>query len=81
MRIELVKGANRPWLPRLVLYFVSKYVGLTPGPMLFMTYDFAQVPRDMLHYVLRSSAKRGAFSKGERELFAAFVSNLNSCHF
>ncbi len=66
---------------RAILYLLRKYIGIIPGPMLFLTYDSPQIPRDMLRYMVRGVAKRGVFSKGERELFAAFVSNLNSCRF
>ncbi|MCP4784049.1 MAG: hypothetical protein GY903_32065 [Fuerstiella sp.] len=81
MRIDIGKGGRRGWLQKAGLYLIRKYIGIIPGPMLFLTYDSAQIPRGVIRYMMRGVAKHGAFSKGERELFAAFVSNLNSCRF
>ncbi len=81
MRIDVEKGGRRGWLQKAGLYLIGKYIGIIPGPILFLAYDSAQIPRGMTRYMMRGVAKRGAFSKGERELFAAFVSNLNSCNF
>lgn len=81
MRIEIEKGGRRNWIQKLGLFLMRQYIGMIPGPMLFLTYDMAQIPRSMLRYMMRGVARKGIFSKGERELFAAFVSNLNSCTF
>ena len=81
MRIRIDESEHRGGLVEVGLWFVRRYIGLVPGPMFFLSYDAAQMPRALLHFMLRSLARRGLFTKGERELFAAFVSNLNACHF
>ncbi|MEM7385623.1 MAG: hypothetical protein AAF514_11825 [Verrucomicrobiota bacterium] len=81
MRIEIDRGGHRTWLQKAGLFLVRRYVGTVPGPMLFLSYESTQIPRSMLNYMTRSVAQTGAFNKAERELFAAFVSRLNSCNF
>ena len=81
MRIDIDKQGHRGPLLKAGLYIIRKYIGTVPGPMLFMSYDSAQIPRAMLSYIARSMTTHGAFTKPERELFAAFVSQLNSCSF
>ena len=81
MRIDLEGGGKRPLIVRAGMALVKRYIGTIPGPMLFMTYRMDQIPRGMVRYMMRSVARRGAFSKSERELFATLVSDLNTCHF
>ena len=81
MRIKIDESEHWGALVKAGLWCARKYIGLVPGPMFFLSYDAAQMPRSMLHFMLRSQARRGLFTKGERELFAAFVSSLNVCHF
>ena len=81
MRIKVDESAHRGWLVRVGLGIARRYIGLVPGPMFFLSYDSAQMPSGLTDFMLRSTARRGLFTKGERELFAAFVSNLNACHF
>ena len=67
---------------RLLLKGVKRKVGVIPGPMLAMTYRPKMVPRAFpKDYLMRGMSGQGAWSKSEAELFAAFVSNLNTCHF
>ena len=81
MRFDIENSGNRGLFQKLLLAGIRRYVGTVPGPMLFLSYDSAQIPREMLNYMVRSVRKQGFFTKGERELFAAFVSKLNSCNF
>ncbi len=81
MRINLASNRHRKWQHRVALAAVKQYVGLIPGPMLAMTYRPSLVSENVRAYMLRSSSHQSAWSRGESELMASFVSNLNTCHF
>ena len=66
---------------RLEYLLLRAIVGLVPGPLLVMSYRPALFDERLRRYVLRAAGYEGPWSKGESELFAAFVSNLNACHF
>lgn len=81
MRIDLARSNHRPRPVALVLAVVSRVMGLELGPPLALTYRPDLFDSTMNGYILRGVAYSGPWSKGESELFAAFVSNLNTCHF
>ncbi len=81
VRIEIDRNANRGLVQRAILFFVRKYIGIVPGPMLFLSFDDTQIPKSLRSHITRSVSQNGLFSKCERELFATFVSRLNSCNF
>lgn len=81
MRIDLEGGGQRGFAIRTVMSLVKRYVGLVPGPLLFLTYRFQDVPRGVQRYIARGVGWGGAFALSDRELFAAFVSGLNTCRF
>ncbi|MCB9748661.1 MAG: hypothetical protein H6713_01510 [Myxococcales bacterium] len=82
MRIDLEGGGRRPWYLKLVMFVAKRALGFLPPPILAVTYRPALMRPELRRYVLRGVSSRGAsWSKGEAELFAAFVSNLNTCHF
>lgn len=82
MRIDLEHGGRRPWYLDLALHLARLVIGVKPPPTLVMTYRPDFFPRELRGYILRGvSHSRGAWTKGEAELFAAFVSDLNTCHF
>lgn len=81
MRIDLEHGQRRPWTLRVVLWVVRRLVGIVPGPMLVMSYRPELMSRALRRYVLRAMRASRAWSKGEAELMASFVSDLNRCHF
>lgn len=66
---------------RAVMSLVKRYVGLVPGPLLFLTYRFKDLPKGVQRFIARGVGWGGSFSRSERELFAAFVSGLNTCRF
>lgn len=81
MRVDLERGGKRGLAVRFVMEMVRRYVGLVPGPLLFFTYRLKSIPKGIQHYISRGVGRNGAFIRSERELFAAFVSSLNTCRF
>jgi hypothetical protein len=82
MRIDLEHGGRRPWYLKLGLIVAKLVIGAKPPPMMTMTYRPDLFPRALRGYILRGvSHDLGAWTKGEAELMAAFVSDLNTCHF
>lgn len=81
MRIDLEHSPTRPLPMRLGMRLAGAFVGFVPGPFLVMSYRPALFDARLRRYVLRGVGREGPWSKGESELFAAFVSNLNTCHF
>jgi hypothetical protein len=81
MRVDLFGGGRRPWYMSLGLKLVRWYTGAFPGPPVTISYRPAFFHKDFIAYILRGMHGSGGWSKGDAELFAAFVSDLNSCHF
>lgn len=81
MRIDLFNGGRRPWYMRLGLNMLNLYVGTYPGPTLTITYRPDLFHKDLVGYLLRATHGSGGWDKGHAEMFSAFVSKLNSCHF
>jgi hypothetical protein len=81
MRIDLEQGGRRPWFMKLGLAVAERVIGVKPPPMLTVSYRPDLFVAPLRRYVLRGVSRASAWSKGESELFAAFVSNLNTCHF
>ena len=81
MRINLFEGGKRPRLIRLGLEFVRWQLGVYEGPTVALTYRPDLLGNELREYILRGMHGSGGWSKGEAELFAAFVSKLNSCSF
>lgn len=69
-------------LHHVVVPVLRCWIGLVPPPMLTMTFGLGLVGTAFPRYILRGVSRSGSsFTKGEAELFATFVSNLNTCHF
>lgn len=81
MRIDLHSNTRRISKKRLVLWLVKKYIGMIPGPMLYMSYDKDLPGKHLDNFKRRRASKTAAFANEEFELFSAFVSRLNSCGF
>mgnify|MGYP002637769499 CR=1 FL=1 len=81
MRIDLVRGGKRPWYLDAARLLLRAHFGDVPGPMLALTYRHDLVHAQLRHYLTRGMHASGAWTKGESELFAAFVSELNRCKF
>lgn len=81
MRIDLINGGERPKRIAFGLKLINRYTGVYPAPPFTATYLPRFWHRDFVGYFLRSMHGSGGWSKGEAEVFATFVSDLNSCHF
>ena len=81
MRIDLVHGGKRPKRARIGLGLVKRYTGVYPAPPFTASYRPDLWHRDFVGYFLRSMHGSGGWDKGHAELFATFVSDLNTCHF
>jgi hypothetical protein len=80
MRLARVHSAHR-LRDRLFLKFMSVVAGHAPGVVRTLRYReeyFGRPWTDLTQQVMRG---RGEWSVGEREIFAAFVSDLNQCVF
>jgi hypothetical protein len=81
MRINLMRSKHRPWYMHLGLNIARWRIGSFPGPPLTISYKPGFFHRDFISYIVRAMAGSGGWTKGEAELFASFVSKLNSCRF
>ena len=81
MRLDLVHSPKRPWYMQLGLRLARWRLGVYPGPPLAMSYRPDLFHRAFVGYTMRGASGYGGWTKGEAELFASFVSNLNECHF
>lgn len=77
----MTTGGRRPWYLRFFLWTMEKRIGMAPGPMVTMTFRPDLLIAPLRRYLARGASGKGAWTKGESELFAAFVSDLNTCHF
>jgi hypothetical protein len=81
MRIDLEQSAHRPRTAKLGLAVMNRIVGIKPGPVLTFTYHPELFDPTLHGYWARGVRHQGSWSKGEAELFATFVSDLNTCRF
>ncbi|MBI5478180.1 MAG: hypothetical protein HY906_04950 [Deltaproteobacteria bacterium] len=81
MRIDLANNDDRPLFFRLAMAMVRRVTGLELGPLLLISYERRFIAGALKRYILRGMRGQGAWTKGEAELFAGFVSSLNSCRF
>lgn len=81
MRINLMTGGKRPLLAKLSMELFKWRAGVYAGPTVAITYRPDLLNQDLAGYILRGMHGSGGWTKGEAELFAAFVSHLNSCNF
>ncbi|MEM9489645.1 MAG: hypothetical protein AAGC55_10900 [Myxococcota bacterium] len=70
-----------PWPLRLLFKLMQRKLGIIPGPVQALGYRPKLIPRSTRSYLMRGVAGVGPWSKSEAELFGAFVSHLNTCHF
>ena len=81
MRVDLTQSKHRPWYMRLGLAIAKRRIGIYPAPPLMLTYRPSFFHRRLAGYILRANHGSGGWTKGEAEMFAAFVSDLNSCSY
>lgn len=78
MRLQLLHNGYRP-LQKLIIRLL--FGGTPPGPVAVMSYRRELFGKYMGHSFQEAMRRRQNWSKGEVELFAAFVSNLQQCQF
>lgn len=81
MRINMESGGRRRKVAHLTQAAARFYIGMVPGPQLTLEWRPDLFHSSMYAYVNRGMSARGNWDKGESELFASFVSNLNTCNF
>ena len=78
MRLDVLEHGHRP-VQKVFLRIIQLIAGRRPGPILVFSYRselFGKAFAACLEEAMRGSR---AWSVGEVELFAAFVSRLNRC--
>jgi hypothetical protein len=78
MRLQILEQGHSP-IQKLPLALIKAFMGYIPGPILTMSYRrhlFGKYFAACLQEGMRGGA---AWTRGEVELFAAFVSKLNAC--
>ena len=81
MRIDLENDDERPLHFRVAMFALRRAIGMPLGPLLTLSYKRDYLSPGLKRYIARGMNGSGPWAKGECELFAAFVSNLNACHF
>ncbi len=81
MRLDLQTNTTRPWYLSLRNRALGAYVGQLPGPVAMYSFRPDLIADEMVNYFWRSASHMSRWSRGEAELFAAFVSKKNSCGF
>ena len=80
MRLRILESGHRP-LQKLLMWLIKRYMGVVPGPIRTLSYRrklFGQPFAACFQEAMRGAT---AWKLGEVELFAAFVSKLNSCQY
>jgi hypothetical protein len=80
MRLASVEHGHRP-LQKLQLALIRGLIGHVPGPILVMSYRRALFGTQFSQCLEAGMRKGRAWTQPEREIFAAFVSKLNSCSY
>jgi hypothetical protein len=81
MRVDLFKAGRRPWYMKLGLKLIRFRTGVYPVPQLTMSYRPDLFKKDFVGYIVRAMHGSGGWDKGHAEMFASFVSKLNTCIF
>ena len=80
MRLSILERGHRP-LQKLQFALIRGLCGHVPGPILMMSYRRDFFGRHLAEGLQQAMRQAGEWSVGELELFAAFVSNHNRCHY
>ena len=80
MRPSILENGHRP-LQKLLMVGIKLYAGEVPGPILMMSYHRELFGRSFAACFQEGMRGATEWSKGEIELFAAFVSKLNACQY
>lgn len=81
MRVDLFSEGQRPWYFTIGLKLIKMRTGVYPGPPLTISYRPDLFHKDFVGYIMRAMHGSGGWDKGHAEMFASFVSRLNTCNF
>jgi len=80
MRLEILRTGHRP-LQKLQIAIIKALVGQLPGPIATMSYRRDLFGRWMSDCFVESMEQTKHWTRGETELFAAYVSDQNRCRY
>jgi hypothetical protein len=78
MRLDILENGHRP-VQKFFLGIIKLIAGRRPGPILLMSYRSELFGKAFAACVQEAMREGTAWSVGEVEVFAAFVSRLNRC--
>jgi len=81
MRLTILEKGLRPVQKLVLTIFKTLTGGLVPGPLLVLSYRRELCGKYLTVCFQEGMRKATEWSVQEVELFAAFVSKLNSCHY
>ena len=80
MRLEILHRGHRP-LQKLQLRLIRAIVGQLPGPIAMMSYQRDLFGRWLSDGFVEAMERPRHWTRGETELFAAYVSDQNRCRY
>lgn len=80
MRLQILQNGHR-FLQKIQLFFISKMMGFTPGPIAVLSYRRDFFGKHYNPWLEQSLRKAKHWSVGEIELFGTFVSRQNQCQY
>ena len=80
MRLQILHHGHRP-LQKLQMRIIRALVGQLPGPIATMSYRRDLFGRWMSDCFVDAMERSTRWTRGETELFAAYVSDQNRCRY
>jgi hypothetical protein len=80
MRLEILRSGHRR-VQKFFLGIIRRLVGQVPGPIATMSYRSEFWGKEFSGCLQEAMRGPSSWSVGEREIFSAFVSNLNQCRY
>jgi hypothetical protein len=80
MRLEVLNNGHRP-LQKLAFRLAGFRDGRIPGPVSVLSYRRALYGKHFAAAIQDAMRKMTEWTVGQTELFAAFVSKQNECHY
>lgn len=80
MRLEILNSGHRP-IQKLLLRVAALVGGQIPGPIAVMSYRREIFGQGLAKCFQEAMRQQTEWTDGETEVFAAFVSKLNSCSY
>ena len=80
MRLNILNNGHR-WVEKFVMKLIRGQIGYVPGPIQLAMYRSNFFGRQFTACTETALRKTRYWNKTETELFAAFISRQNQCHF